>query len=143
MPSAESEGGVLRIAPDIRRRLVEAAEQGRPAEVCGALLGEAAEGEARVSDIVPLPNRAPTPASSYGLDPAELEPLLRSDRVIGFYHSHPDAPAVFSARDAATDWPGFWYVVVGRPADGGIEMAAWRNGTDVRIEVLAEASCRR
>ena len=143
MPSAESGEAVLRVGPEVRRRLVAAAEQGRPAEVCGALLGEAADGEAHVSDIAPLPNRARTPASSYGLDPAELEPLLRSGRVIGFYHSHPDAPAVFSARDAATDWPGYWYVVVGRAADGGMELAAWRNGTVVRIEVPAEASCRR
>jgi proteasome lid subunit RPN8/RPN11 len=143
MPSAESREAVLRVSPDIRRRLLEAAAHGRPAEVCGALLGEAADGEARVSDITPLPNRARTPASSYGLDPAELEPLLRSDRVIGFYHSHPDAPAEFSARDTATDWPGYWYVVVGRAADGGMELAAWRNGSVVRIEVFEEATCRR
>ena len=134
---------MLRVAPDVRRRLIEAAEQGRRAEVCGALLGEAADGEARVSDIAPLPNRARTPASSYGLDPAELEPLLRSDRVIGFYHSHPDAPAEFSARDTATDWPGFWYVVVGCAADEGMELAAWRDGRVVRIEVLEDAPCRR
>jgi len=142
MPSTDAREAVLRVPPDICRQLVEAAEHGRPAEICGALLGEAADGEARVMDVAPLPNRARTPVHSYGLDPTELEPVLRSDRVIGFYHSHPDAPAEFSARDAATDWPGFWYVVVGRAADGGMELAAWRNGAAVRIEVVAEASCR-
>ena len=143
MPSAERRKRVLRVPPDIRRRLAEAAERGRPAEVCGALLGEAAAFEAQVTDFTPLPNRARTPVSSYWLDPAELEPVIRSDRVIGFYHSHPDAPAEMSSRDAATDWPGFWYVVIGRAEGGGTELAGWHDGTAVRVEIVAEAACRR
>lgn len=143
MRPVDPHGGVLHVPPDIHRRLAAAADRGRPAEVCGALLGETAGREARVTDLAPLPNRARAPASSYWLDPAEMEPVLRSDRVIGFYHSHPDGPARFSARDTATEWPGFWYVVIGRVADGGMELAAWRDGACARIESTAEAPCPR
>lgn len=143
MPSPEPCQDVLHVPPDVRRRLAAAASRGHPAEVCGALLGAVSGRGARVTDIVPLPNRSGPASRSYRLDPAELEPVIRSNPVIGFYHSHPDAPAEFSARDQETGWPGFWYVVVGRAGDGGAALAAWRAGRPVRIQGGSEVPCPR
>ena len=62
------------------------------------------------------------------------EALLRAQKearaagleVLGYYHSHPDAPAVPSARDLETAWPEVSYVIVaverGRPG----ELRSWR-----------------
>ena len=142
MPSSEIALAVLEVPSAIRRRLAAAAEAGRPEEVCGALIGVPTGAGTRVTDAVELPNRAADPRREYRLDPDELAPLFRAADVIGFYHSHPDGPARFSALDAAEARAGYWYLVVGRAraetggvaeTTDGAELTAWRDGTAVRV----------
>jgi len=62
----------------------------------------------------------------YVLDPAAFLAADRDARsedleVVGFWHSHPDSPAVPSETDRQAAWPGYAYVIVsvrrGRPRE--------------------------
>lgn len=93
-------------------------EQTYPHECCGVLLGRM-EGDARVvSAIVRAGNtRADSPHNRYNIDPRDLVRIQREARehgldIIGFYHSHPDHPARWSATDLVeAHWLGCSYVI--------------------------------
>ncbi len=85
-----------------------------------------------VARVVPAGNtRSDSPRNRFEIDPGEL---VRADRaaradglgVVGFYHSHPDAPARPSEYDREHAWPGYCYVIVS--VQGGLPMAMtnWR-----------------
>lgn len=148
MPSTDPDAPALELPAALRRRLLAAADAGRPEEICGALLGHETDEGARVVDVVPLPNRAERPRDAYRVDPADLEPLFRTASVIGFYHSHPHGPADFSALDAAEALAGYWYVVIGDHAaaghpDGAADLFAWRDGAPARLVVDGRSPCPR
>jgi proteasome lid subunit RPN8/RPN11 len=113
------------------------AAQDYPHECCGFLVGGPAPpglgaGGVSVSRAVPAANtREASPRNRFEIDPGELVKVDRAARaeglgVVGFYHSHPDAPAVPSEYDREHAWPGYCYVIVsvldGRPAG----MRNWR-----------------
>lgn len=95
------------------------AEQDFPNECCGFLVGKIANLETSiVSEIVRAKNtRHDRPQNRFEIDPGEL---VRTDKaarsagntVIGFYHSHPNSPAVPSEFDREHAWPGYCYVIV-------------------------------
>ncbi len=94
-------------------------EKTYPHECCGVLLGEADDDGVRVvRDTVPCQNtRIDSPQNRYHIDPRELVRIQREARereldIIGFYHSHPDHPARWSATDLAeAHWIGCSYVI--------------------------------
>jgi proteasome lid subunit RPN8/RPN11 len=61
--------------------------------------------------------RTDSPTNRYHIGPAELvriqrEALLAGIDIVGFYHSHPDHPARWSATDLAeAHWTGCSYVI--------------------------------
>jgi len=61
--------------------------------------------------------RQDSPQNRYNIDPKELVRIQRQARgrdedIIGFYHSHPDHPARWSATDfAEAHWFGCSYVI--------------------------------
>ena len=93
-------------------------EAAYPQECCGVLLG-IAEGETRrVAAVVKAANaRTDSPANRYGIAPEELVRIQREARereldIVGFYHSHPDCAAQWSATDLAeAHWLGCSYVI--------------------------------
>lgn len=98
-----------------------------PHESCGVLVGAERGGHRVVRRVVPCHNaRADSPANRYHIDPQELlrverEARAGGDEVVGFYHSHPDHPARWSATDLAeAHWLGCSYVIT-RVADGRAE----------------------
>ncbi len=116
------------IAEAIRRHGVET----YPNECCGALIG--APGVVR--HTAPLPNTTEEGARrrflvrSSDYREAEAEARRMNADLLGFYHSHPDAPARPSQYDLDHAWPFFWYVIVsiqqGRPEN----MTVWRLAED-------------
>lgn len=93
-------------------------EEAYPQECCGALLGRAAGDGWQIVAAVRAHNASATGARThYEIAPAELVRIAREARrleleIAGFYHSHPDAPAQWSATDLAeAHWIGASYVI--------------------------------
>jgi len=102
-------------------------EAAYPHESCGVLLGSARGEHRLVRRAVPCRNaHTDSPADRYHVDPREIlrlerEARSRGEEVVGFYHSHPDHPAHWSATDLAeAHWLGCSYVIT-RVAEGRAE----------------------
>ncbi len=104
-----------------------------PHECCGFLIGRIEDGDARrIARVEPVENAREDEAkhNRYLIAPERFMAVERNARkdgldVLGFFHSHPDAPARPSAFDVEQAWPWYIYVIVsieqGEPAD----MTAW------------------
>ena len=109
----------LTIPNALHWQLRQHGEKTYPHECCGVLTGEIdEEGRKTVRAIVRCGNtRMDSPANRYNIGPAELvriqrEALLAGFDIVGFYHSHPDHPAQWSATDLAeAHWTGCSYVI--------------------------------
>ena len=66
------------------------------------------------------------------------EELLRGEKyardkkldVVGFYHSHPDSPAVPSQYDLEHAWPTYSYIIVSTSADRAGDLFSWEQEPD-------------
>ena len=93
-------------------------EETYPHECCGVLLGKSdAEGN-HVHQVVRAGNtRTDSAHNRYNIAPQELIKIQRQARglgldIVGFYHSHPDHPALWSPTDfAEAHWIGCSYVI--------------------------------
>lgn len=140
---------------EFRRKAFEAmkrhAAAAYPLEGCGLLVGVGAAG-GRVVVIRAEPARnveRERPHDRYELDPRDY---MRVDReaaqagleVVGFYHSHPDGPAIPSQTDVERSWPGFRYVIVAVQRGTPVEVRGWVFSPDRRayqeqpVEVVDE-----
>ncbi len=119
-----------------------------PDECCGALLGPRA---GVVDDTLALDNRfdgerrrrfAVTP-DDYRR--AEQRASETSRELLGFYHSHPDHPAVPSAFDLEHAWPNLSYAIVSVRAGRDAELRSWRLRPDrsAYVEELVTLSTPR
>lgn len=95
-----------------------------PCEGCGIMIGSVEGTVATLVSIAPAANQN----SERGHDRFEIDPLFYiqtekalkpGEQIIGFYHSHPDCPAVASETDRqfGLNWPGFVWVIY--RIDGG------------------------
>jgi proteasome lid subunit RPN8/RPN11 len=96
----------LTLTPAVSTEVAGAGSKGYPYEICGALIGSFDGDVARVSRIAALPNSAAEPERRrrFVIDPiliVRLERELRGtgEKLVGFYHSHPDHPAAPSPTD--------------------------------------------
>ncbi|GAC1418765.1 MAG: M67 family metallopeptidase [Acidobacteriaceae bacterium] len=98
-----------------------------PHECCGVLLGKSAPGANEVHTTVRAGNtRTDSAHNRYNIAPIELVKIQREARklgldIVGFYHSHPDHPAMWSKTDfAEAHWFGCSYLITaieqGKPA---------------------------
>jgi proteasome lid subunit RPN8/RPN11 len=116
------------IAEAIRRHGVET----YPNECCGALIGS----DTIVRHVAPLPNTTEEGARRRFLvrpadyKQAEAEATRLKGELLGFYHSHPDAPARPSQYDLDHAWPFFWYVIVSIQGGQPEKMTVWRLADD-------------
>jgi proteasome lid subunit RPN8/RPN11 len=94
-------------------------EETYPHECCGALLGTPLQkGSWKVAVAVRAGNtRSDSAHNRYHIAPAELVKIQREARtrgleIAGFYHSHPDHPAIWSTTDfVEAHWLGCAYVI--------------------------------
>lgn len=106
------------------------AEEAYPQECCGVLLGQNSE----IVEVVRCNNVDVNPERRYTIDPAELISTQRSARerglnIIGFYHSHPDHPAQWSATDSREAyWHECSYVIVSVSGGRADAVRAFRLG---------------
>jgi proteasome lid subunit RPN8/RPN11 len=135
---------MLNLNQDLTERIRAHAAQSYPYECCGALLG-AENGDGRiVQDLVMLDNqRDDSPRNRFLVYPEDVLRVEKAAReqgldVLGWYHSHPDAPARPSEFDREHAWPWYSYVIVSVEAGEPRRMASWRL-TDDRERFDAEA----
>jgi proteasome lid subunit RPN8/RPN11 len=119
----------LRITATLHDAIREHAETGYPHEVCGLLLGHFGDDSIRiVTEVYRLQNeRDDSRENRYwvsGLSMLRAEKYATSSGldVVGYYHSHPNAPARPSGYDLDhATWPNISYPIVsvvdGRAAD--------------------------
>jgi proteasome lid subunit RPN8/RPN11 len=107
-----------------------------PHECCGFLVGSLAEGRRIVSRLLPAENqRVDSPANRYLIPPEQFLKVERSANadgleIVGFYHSHPDAPPRPSEFDRAHAWPGYAYLIVSMGPQEAGELLAWELSED-------------
>ncbi|PYX32272.1 MAG: hypothetical protein DMG77_04275 [Acidobacteria bacterium] len=95
-------------------------EETYPHECCGVLLGCVNDGGTRVvtSTARCRNTRTDSLQNRYNIDPRELVRIQREGRergedIVGFYHSHPDHRARWSATDLAeAHWFGCSYLII-------------------------------
>ena len=107
--------------------------KGYPDESCGALIGPK-QGE--ITEAFPLTNTTSLERRRrFLVGPEEYRVAERrasdtGQQLLGFYHSHPDHPAVPSVFDLEHAWPNLSYLIVsvckGQPA----ESRSWRLKAD-------------
>ena len=108
----------LKISRDLYEQLRAHGEETYPYECCGIMLGKLGEDGIEVSSLLRAGNtRTDSAHNRYHIDPRELIAAQREGRklgmeIVGFYHSHPDHPAMWSSTDfAEAHWFGCSYVI--------------------------------
>ena len=107
-------------------------EETFPNECCGFMLGEAKGEDRRVAELLRADNVREEEAkhNRFLISP---EDYLKSEKaarakgldVIGFYHSHPNAPAKPSQYDLDHGWPWYSYVIVSILDNVSDAMTSW------------------
>ena len=98
-----------------------------PHECCGALLGR----DGVVHEAHGLPNTTDEgPRRRFLVQPGDYRVAEARARetgfdLLGFYHSHPDHPAVPSQYDLDHAWPSFHYVIVSVQAGADADLRSW------------------
>jgi proteasome lid subunit RPN8/RPN11 len=113
-------------------------ERDYPFECCGLLIGRFGENGCKiVAETYPISNAREEEAkrNRFLILPDELlqgERYARQQRldVVGFYHSHPDHPAVPSAYDLEHAWPVYSYIVVAVGEGRAGDLRSWEMRAD-------------
>jgi proteasome lid subunit RPN8/RPN11 len=142
-------GAILKIREELIRGIHAHGVETYPFECCGALLGRDGDGVREVIDLMPLANRREdSPRNRFEVTPEDVrtaEKAAREKRIelIGWYHSHPDAPARPSEYDLDHAWPWYSYIIVSVQKREPREMNSWRlrdDRTGYEPEVLETAT---
>lgn len=108
-----------------------------PYECCGLLLGRFGEDGKTVQETMPISNAREESAkrNRFLITPEEM---MRGERyarsrdleVVGFYHSHPDSPAVPSKYDLEHAWPAYSYIIVSTAEGQSTDLFSWEQEAD-------------
>jgi proteasome lid subunit RPN8/RPN11 len=125
---------MIKLTTQQRNEIAAHGERDYPYECCGLLLGSfSAVGGGKVcSEVYPISNAREEKAkrNRFLIRPEEL---MRGEKyaasknldVVGFYHSHPDHPAVPSRYDLDHAWPIYSYVVVAVKTGRAEDLTSW------------------
>jgi proteasome lid subunit RPN8/RPN11 len=129
---------MIELATTHQNEIAAHGQRDYPYECCGLLLGKfGADGAKIVVETYPISNAREEDAkrNRFLIRPEEL---MRGERyaetkrleVIGFYHSHPDHPAVPSQYDLDHAWPIYSYIVVSVKAGDARALRSWEMEPD-------------
>jgi proteasome lid subunit RPN8/RPN11 len=125
-----------------REKAVRAAgEKAYPNECCGVLIGEVDNSGNKIVRHTEAIHNAFEDGEQYHRFLITPEDMLRAEQsartikldVIGFYHSHPDHPAVPSAYDKDHALPFYSYVIVEVKQGKAKELTSWELTADRTI----------
>jgi proteasome lid subunit RPN8/RPN11 len=123
----------MRMSREVEAAIRSHGEEGYPHEVCGLLLGRIDENGVRsVAETYRLENeRDDSRENRYFVSGLSM---LRAERhaaavqldVVGYYHSHPNAPARPSGYDLDhATWPNISYPIVSVVDGAAVDLASW------------------
>ncbi|MFT4975416.1 MAG: proteasome lid subunit RPN8/RPN11 [Myxococcota bacterium] len=139
-------GTTIVVEPAALETLRAHAAEGYPHEVVGILAGD--RGQGLVSRCEALKNERATNAERRykvnGLMLMKAEQRLEAAglEIIGYYHSHPDHPAMYSDTDRDLALPNMSYVIASVTAAGVGDIKSWRLRDDreeMELEQLVSA----
>ena len=123
---------MIHLLSDQKCQIIAHAEQDYPFECCGLLLGKFGETMKSVHETFAISNAREEVAkrTRFLITPAELLAGERYARtreldIVGFYHSHPDHPAIPSEYDRDHAWPTYSYLVVSVAAGKAGDIRSW------------------
>ncbi len=143
---------MLRIREQVASRIRDHSVETYPNECCGALLGSEKDDHRDVVEILPLKNqRDDSPRNRFSITPDDVRDADAAARrsgleLLGWYHSHPDAPARPSEFDREHAWPWYSYIIVSVQKGEPRDTTSWRLHDDraaydpEEIEVLAHST---
>ena len=129
---------MLHLTTEQHAEITAHGERDYPHECCGLLLGRFEDDDKKVCvELFPISNAREEAArrNRFLIRPEEL---LRGEQyaaakqleVVGFYHSHPDHPAVPSAYDLEHAWPVYSYIVVAVKSGRAEDLRSWEMQAD-------------
>lgn len=128
---------MIHLEPEQRKAIARHGERTYPDEGCGVLIGQHGGDAIQVADVMTVDNaREDSQHNRYIIAP---EDVLNAERqaeaqglvLVGFFHSHPDAPAEPSAYDLEhASWPGLAYVIQSVREGHAQELRAWELSPD-------------
>jgi proteasome lid subunit RPN8/RPN11 len=107
-----------------------------PHECCGALLGLESDAVREVRSLFRLVNsRTDSPRNRFSITAEDVRDAERAARssgldIVGWYHSHPDHPALPSEFDREHAWPWYSYVIVSVANGETQTISSWRLADD-------------
>lgn len=123
----------IHIQKALRARIFEQMQAAYPNEGGGFLLGQVKGDAVYIQDVVAVANVFPQEEQyhRYAMTPQdwmrlEDEADARELALVGYYHSHPNAPAMPSDYDRDHAWPNFIYLITSVQGGRAVEMRAWR-----------------
>ena len=128
---------MITIGDEQLKEIREHGVRDHPYECCGLLLGQFTPEGKIVKETYPISNAREESAkrNRFLITPEEL---MRGERyarersleVVGFYHSHPDCPAVPSQYDLEHAWPTYSYIIVSTTATEAKDLFSWEQEPD-------------
>ncbi|MFB2935960.1 Mov34/MPN/PAD-1 family protein [Aerosakkonemataceae cyanobacterium BLCC-F154] len=135
---------MIQISPEDLQAISRHAERTYPEECCGIVLGKIGEEGKTVVEVWETVNAwseekwAEFPGSggirskqrTFAIAPQEIVKAQKAARdrqiqIMGFYHSHPDHPAIPSEMDRAIAWQVYSYIIVSVPKGKAHEVRSW------------------
>jgi proteasome lid subunit RPN8/RPN11 len=125
-------GHILKLSTAFAAKIQAHGMETYPHESCGAILGREENGSRETHALLPLANRRDdSPRNRFEITAEDVQLAEKTARekkleLIGWYHSHPDAPARPSEFDREHAWPWYSYIIVSVKKGMPKEMNSWR-----------------
>jgi proteasome lid subunit RPN8/RPN11 len=123
---------LLKISEELAGKIRAHGVETYPHECCGAILGRESDVAREVLGLMPLANRRDdSPRNRFEVTSDDVRLAEKTARgqqleLIGWYHSHPDAPARPSEYDRDHAWPWYSYIIVSVQSGQPRDMNSWR-----------------
>jgi proteasome lid subunit RPN8/RPN11 len=135
---------MIKISPEHLQSILTHAQSTYPEECCGIMLGKINNDGKTVVEVwatenaweeekweeFPASGGVRSKNSTFAIAPEDIIKAQKTARdrqlqIIGFYHSHPDHPAIPSEMDRAIAWAVYSYIIVSVSEGKALEVRSW------------------